>query len=101
MIEYDAHDWRTHLFDIRGSMVVEIMGRVLTCVVWSACVVAFYHFVYPFSVPSTVHGLVGVALGLLLVFGPMLPTTASGRADGSGAGSSTRRATSPGPPARC
>ena len=26
MIEYDAHDWRTHLFDIKGSMVREIIG---------------------------------------------------------------------------
>lgn len=68
MIEYDAHDWRTHFFDIKGSMVREIMGRVLTCVVWSACVVAFHYYVHPVSVPSTVHSLVGVALGLLLVF---------------------------------
>jgi putative membrane protein len=68
MIEYDAHDWRTHLFDINGSMVREIMGRVLTCVVWSACVVTFHYYVHPVSVPSTVHSLVGVALGLLLVF---------------------------------
>ena len=68
MIEYDAHDWRTHLFDIKGSMVREIMGRVLTCVVWATGVVAFHHFVHPVSVPSTVHSLVGVALGLLLVF---------------------------------
>lgn len=68
MIEYDAHDWRGHLLDIKGSMVREIMGRVLACVLWSAAVVAFDRFVRPVGVPSTVHSLVGLALGLLLVF---------------------------------
>lgn len=68
MIDYDPHHWFRHLLDIKGSMVREIGGRVLTCVAWSACVVAFHKWVHPVSVPSTVHGLVGVALGLLLVF---------------------------------
>jgi putative membrane protein len=69
MIDYDPHDWRSHLLDIKGSMVREIIGRVLTCVAWSALVVVFYEFVSPhIAIPSTVHSLVGVALGLLLVF---------------------------------
>ena len=38
MIDYDPHDWRSHLLDIKGSMVREIIGRVLTCVAWSAVV---------------------------------------------------------------
>jgi ion channel-forming bestrophin family protein len=68
MIEYDVHDWGSHLLDVKGSMVREIIGRVMTCVLWSALVVCYHHFVRPVSVPSTVHGLVGTALGLLLVF---------------------------------
>src|SRR5882724_10694694 len=69
MIDYDAHNWRSHLLDIKGSMVREIIGRVLLCVVWSALVVAFSEFVSPeIGIPSTVHSLVGTALGLLLVF---------------------------------
>jgi ion channel-forming bestrophin family protein len=68
MIDYDAHDWGSHLFDVKGSMVREIVGRVLTCVAWSALVVWFHKFVEPVAIPSTVHSLVGVALGLLLVF---------------------------------
>jgi putative membrane protein len=68
MIDYDAHDWNSHLLDVRGSMLREIIGRVMTCVVWSAGVVCFHKFVRPVAVPSTVHSLVGVALGLLLVF---------------------------------
>ena len=68
MIEYDAHEWRTHLLDIRGSMVREITGRVSVCVLWSAAVVAFDRYVTPVGIPSTAHSLVGLALGLLLVF---------------------------------
>src|SRR3954454_23771790 len=69
MIDYNPHDWRSHLFDIQGSLVREIIGRVLTCVAWSALIVACYLFVTPrIAIPSTVHTLVGTALGLLLVF---------------------------------
>jgi putative membrane protein len=68
MIDYDTHNWLSHLLDIKGSMVREILGRVLTCVAWSAVVVGVHKGLYPLAVPSTVHALVGVALGLLLVF---------------------------------
>jgi putative membrane protein len=68
MINYDPHHWSSHFFDIRGSMVREIIGRVGICVLWSAGVTAFHIYVHPLGVPSTVHSLVGVALGLLLVF---------------------------------
>lgn len=67
MIEYDAHKWLDHMFDIKGSMVREILGRVLLVVGWSTAVVIFHSYVRPLAVPSTVHALVGVALGLLLV----------------------------------
>jgi ion channel-forming bestrophin family protein len=68
MIQYDAHNWTDHLFDIKGSMVHEIIGRVLLVVAWSAAIVGFHYYVRPVSVPSTIHSLVSVALGLLLVF---------------------------------
>jgi ion channel-forming bestrophin family protein len=67
MIEYDAHKWSDHLFDIKGSMVREITGRVLLVVAWAIIVVVFHYYVRPVSIPSTIHALVGVALGLLLV----------------------------------
>jgi putative membrane protein len=70
MIDYDPQDWDSHLFDVRGSMVREILGRVMIFVAWSAVVVLLYQF--PFlkwiAIPSIVHSLVGVALGLLLIF---------------------------------
>ncbi len=68
MIDYDAHKWTDHLFDIKGSMAREIIGRVMAVVGWSAAVVAVHKYVFPVAVPSTLHSLVGVALGLLLVF---------------------------------
>ncbi|HSP81740.1 MAG TPA: bestrophin family ion channel, partial [Myxococcaceae bacterium] len=68
MIDYDAHKWTHHLFDIKGSMIRELSGRLLLCVAWAAGVVAVHVHVRPLDIPATVHGLVGVALGLLLVF---------------------------------
>jgi putative membrane protein len=68
MIEYDPHRWVDHFFDIKGSMVREIIGRVLLVTGWSVVVTVIHRYLYPVAVPSTVHTLVGIALGLLLVF---------------------------------
>ncbi len=96
MIQYDPHHWRSHFFDIKGSMVREIFSRVLICVLWGAAVV-FWHDMgqmkhwlkpgpagtvtviaptllnqfardYPLEIPLHGHTLIGFALGLLLVF---------------------------------
>ena len=68
MIHYDPHRWFDHFFDVRGSLVKEISGRVGVCVLWSIAVVAFHRYVFPVSTSVVLHSLVGVALGLLLVF---------------------------------
>lgn len=69
MIQYDPHHWGSHLFDIRGSMVREIIWRVASCVAWAGFVVYVHGAWFPkFEVPTTVHTLTGVALSLLLVF---------------------------------
>ncbi|OBK27760.1 hypothetical protein A5634_22145 [Mycobacterium asiaticum] len=68
MIEYDPHKWLSHFFDIRGSLVREISGRVSLCVAWGAAVVAFHNYVAPVSMPIQLHTLMGLALSLLLVF---------------------------------
>jgi len=74
MIEYDPKHWTSHLFDLRGSMFHAIIGRIMLCVGWSAIVLLLHQWlVYGLkwdhdSIPTTVHSLVGVALGLLLVF---------------------------------
>lgn len=68
MIYYDPHKWLDHFFDIRGTLVREISGRVLICGVWTLVVVIFHNTVRPIGISSTLHSLVGIALGLLLVF---------------------------------
>jgi ion channel-forming bestrophin family protein len=68
MIQYDPHRWSDHLFDVKGSLIPEITLRVLSCVVWAAGVVVVHRFIRSIDIPATVHTLLGVALGLLLVF---------------------------------
>jgi putative membrane protein len=68
MIDYDPHDWWFHFFAMRGSMLTELVSRVLLCAVVATVVaVAAYHRV-ELAIPPIGHTLVGVALGLLLVF---------------------------------
>ena len=68
MINYDAHRWLDHFFDYKGSLVREISGRVFVCTLWSAGVVYFHLTVLDVGIPIIIHTLIGVALGLLLVF---------------------------------
>ena len=68
MIEYDPHRWFDHLFDLKGSMLREIIGRVSICVIWSAVVVALHDYVFTLNVPVSIYSVTGTALGLLLVF---------------------------------
>jgi Predicted membrane protein len=68
MVEYNAHKFVRHIFVLHGSVAPKIIWRVLFFAGWSATVLVFHRFVRPVEVPSTVHTLVGVALGLLLVF---------------------------------
>jgi putative membrane protein len=68
MIDYDPRSWTRQLFSLRGTVAPRIIWRVLAFGAWAAAVVAFHLFVMRVEVPSTVHTLLGVALGLLLVF---------------------------------
>lgn len=68
MIHYDPHKWLDHFFDLRGTLVKEIGLRVVVCVLWAAGVVWFHKSVHGVDIPIILHSLVGVALGLLLVF---------------------------------
>jgi ion channel-forming bestrophin family protein len=68
MIHYDPHKWLDHFFDIRGSLVREIFLRVTLCMVWTTGVVTIHFLWFPLQISSLLHSLVGLALGLLLVF---------------------------------
>lgn len=96
MIHYDPHRWFDHLFDIRGALVREIGVRVGLCVLWAGAVVAFHYYVTPIGTSVLLHSLVGVALGLLLVFRTNASYDRYWEGAGYGAVSSTRRAISSG-----
>jgi putative membrane protein len=68
VIHYDPHKWLDHFFDIRGSLVREISVRVAVCVAWAGIVAYAHSQHFKVSIPPAIHGLVGTALGLLLVF---------------------------------
>ena len=68
MIDYDPHKWFAHFFDIRGSMVRVIAYRVLLCVVIAAAITYLHHEHIELGISERAHSLIGVALGLLLVF---------------------------------
>jgi putative membrane protein len=72
MIQYDPDDWRSHLWDIKGSMIREIAARVLSFALWSVAVVCAAELWIPklnwLAIPSGAHTLTGFALSLLLVF---------------------------------
>lgn len=68
MIQYDPHKWMDHFFDVRGSLVKEISVRVLSSVAWATLVVWVDLKGQNVGISSLLHQLVGLALGLLLVF---------------------------------
>ena len=72
MTAYDSSKWTSHLFDVEGSMVREILGRVVVCVAWAVVAVGLYEhgpdLFDKLAIASTAHMMIGPALGLLLVF---------------------------------
>ncbi len=68
MIDYDPHNWRTHFLDVRGSMLRVIGYRVLFCIVVAAGVTYAHYRHIELDISDKAHSLIGVALGLLLVF---------------------------------
>lgn len=68
MVDYDPHAWKSSLFAIRGSMLREIFARVSLVLFWTALVIASRGHIENIAVPPTMHSLIGLALGLLLVF---------------------------------
>ena len=67
MIDYDPKSWLRIVLTIRGSVVPRLLGRVAI----AAGLGVFAAWSYDhggFSIPPLAHTLIGVALGLLLVF---------------------------------
>lgn len=71
MTKYDPHDWTSHLFDVNGSLVREILSRVSLAVLLAVVIVVLHEFKVVdglVEIPETAHSLIGAALSLLLVF---------------------------------
>lgn len=67
MIEYDARAWLPILLRMRGSVIPRLMPRVLMTAALGVIAVLLLRR-NDFKIPGNAHTLVGVALGLLLVF---------------------------------
>jgi putative membrane protein len=68
MIDYNPRNWLRQILAFRGTVTPKIVWRVLFMIVWAVGVVLLHRHVRQIEVPATVHALIGVALGLLLVF---------------------------------
>jgi ion channel-forming bestrophin family protein len=68
VIEYDPHRWRSHFFDLRGSLVLEIAYRVGMVGLAAVAVSIAYHYHTDVAISDKPHSLIGPALALLLVF---------------------------------
>lgn len=67
MIDYDGRSWLPILFRIRGSVIPRLLPRCLiAAAIGAGAVIALEE--RGFKIPTLAHTLVGVALGLLLVF---------------------------------
>lgn len=70
MIDYDPHNWRRALIGIHGTRFGVIAWRAFAVTLLAAVITALHFYVTPMSVPgaTTIHSILSVALGLLLVF---------------------------------
>ena len=68
MIDYEPRRWRSHFFDVRGTMLREILYRVMFCAVAAVVAVVLRRLGHTPHLPDEPHLFVGPALALLLVF---------------------------------
>jgi putative membrane protein len=67
MLQYDSKSWWL-IFRVQGSVLPRVAVRVLLCALVGVLLVASRSRGLNLAIPATAHGIVGVALGLLLVF---------------------------------
>src|SRR6185436_14338814 len=67
MIEYDGRAWLPLLVRMRGSVIPRLVPRVIATAALGVVAVLLLRR-NDFKIPGNAHTLVGVALGLLLVF---------------------------------
>lgn len=67
MIDYDTKGWIGVLTRMRGSVLQHVIVRVAVCGALGVAAMVLFE-TYKAKIPATAHTMLGVALGLLLVF---------------------------------
>ena len=67
MIDYEAGNWQTIVWRFRGTVLPKLFWRVLVAAAVGV-LASFLWDSHRVKIPSVLHTLIGVALGLLLVF---------------------------------
>ena len=69
MIQYDTQNWVGVVFSVRGTVLPRIASRTIGCVAIAGAAAYLKEAeILNLTVPIVVHTVIGVALGLLLVF---------------------------------
>ena len=69
MINYQSDKRLKIIFSYTGTVLPRVIPYTLVMVVWSLALILFFEFTgLKFEMSSQAHSIVGVALGLLLVF---------------------------------
>jgi ion channel-forming bestrophin family protein len=68
MINYTPESWFRMLFKLQGSVLPRLFVRIIIGLMISVFVIYIHTYYYPINVTTTIHKLIAVALGLLLVF---------------------------------
>lgn len=67
MVDYETKNFLGVLLRLRGSVLPQLLGRIFVCAALGAGAVWMFDE-WGVKIPGTVHAMLGVALGLLLVF---------------------------------
>jgi ion channel-forming bestrophin family protein len=67
MVDYDPKNWSRIIFHWRGSVMLALVPRIVVCSVIGG-LAAWLFESRQFKVPTLIHTMLGVVLGLLLVF---------------------------------
>ncbi len=67
MVDYQPKSFFSIVFQVRGSVVPILVPRIVLCAA-AGGLASYLFWRYGFKIPSIAHTLLGVALGLLLVF---------------------------------
>ncbi|KAF8479956.1 Bestrophin/UPF0187 [Gautieria morchelliformis] len=62
------YSWLPDVFRIQGSILIHILGPVLTVTIFATGIATAFHYGYPVTLTNSVTPLLAVVVGLILVF---------------------------------